>query len=73
MTNVASYCGFTDNHYKDYVSLQSEMGPNFQVLAFPCNQFGAQEPEVSKSLSRCTLLHPGPDAYMVLGNLASDS
>lgn len=46
MTNVASYCGFTDNHYRDYVALQHELGVNFQILAFPCNQFGAQEPEV---------------------------
>jgi glutathione peroxidase len=44
IVNVASYCGFTKQYsgleeiYKKY----KEKG--FEILAFPCNQFGEQEP-----------------------------
>ncbi|XP_064604438.1 glutathione peroxidase 7-like [Liolophura sinensis] len=46
VVNVASECGFTDGHYKSLVRMQSMLGGTgkFNVLAFPCNQFGAQEP-----------------------------
>lgn len=45
MVNVASECGFTEEHYKDLQQLQRDFGPfHFNVLAFPCNQFGQQEP-----------------------------
>ena len=43
IVNVASYCGFTkqysglENIYKEYKS------KGFEILAFPCNQFGEQE------------------------------
>ena len=44
LVNVASRCGFTPQ-YKGLQALQAEYGPRgFSVLAFPCNQFGAQEP-----------------------------
>ncbi|XP_053549976.1 glutathione peroxidase 7 [Bombina bombina] len=43
--NVASECGYTDAHYKALQQLQRDLGPyHFNVLAFPCNQFGQQEP-----------------------------
>lgn len=45
ITNVACQCGFTDKNYKQLVSLHDRMGSRpFEILAFPCNQFGAQEP-----------------------------
>ncbi|XP_039591556.1 glutathione peroxidase 7 [Polypterus senegalus] len=45
VVNVASECGFTEEHYKDLQQLQRDFGPyHFNVLAFPCNQFGKQEP-----------------------------
>ena len=45
VVNVASYCGYTDEHYKELVKLQNELPKDeFNVLAFPCNQFGEQEP-----------------------------
>ena len=51
MVNVASQCGYTDNHYKGLVQLKeivNDMHPGmFDILAFPSNQFGAQEPGVS--------------------------
>ena len=48
VVNVASQCGYTDNHYKSLVRLQElfEETGRFNVLAFPCNQFGKQEPDV---------------------------
>ena len=44
IVNTASRCGFTPQ-YKGLQALQERFGPRgFQVLAFPCNQFGGQEP-----------------------------
>ncbi|XP_069088761.1 glutathione peroxidase 7 [Pleurodeles waltl] len=51
VVNVASECGFTDEHYKALQQLQRELGPShFNVLAFPCNQFGQQEPGSNKEI-----------------------
>ena len=49
VVNVASACGYTDGHYRALTKLQDQlaMTKKFNVLAFPCNQFGAQEPGVS--------------------------
>ncbi|CAM9201486.1 unnamed protein product [Lampetra fluviatilis] len=45
VVNVASECGYTQAHYAALQKLYRELGPtHFKVLAFPCNQFGAQEP-----------------------------
>ena len=45
IVNVASECGYTDLNYRELVQLQNEFGSQgFSVLAFPCNQFGGQEP-----------------------------
>jgi glutathione peroxidase len=44
VVNVASRCGFT-RQYAGLQKLQDSYGPQgFTVLAFPCNDFGAQEP-----------------------------
>ncbi len=44
VVNVASKCGFTPQ-YKGLEALQRAYGARgFDVLGFPCNQFGAQEP-----------------------------
>ena len=49
VVNVASECGFTDGHYKALIRLKNVLSNyKFEILAFPCNQFGAQEPGVSK-------------------------
>ena len=43
IVNVASKCGFTPQ-YKDLQHLYEKyQGQDFEVLGFPCNQFGAQE------------------------------
>ena len=44
IVNVASKCGFTPQ-YKGLQTLYAQFGPRgFEVLAFPCDQFGHQEP-----------------------------
>lgn len=44
IVNVASRCGLTPQ-YKGLQELYSKYSnKNFEILAFPCNQFGAQEP-----------------------------
>ncbi len=44
IVNVASRCGFT-KQYAGLQELQNTYGPKgFQVLGFPCNDFGGQEP-----------------------------
>lgn len=46
IVNVASECGYTDNHYRQLVDLQRSYDKKrFEVLGFPCNQFGKQEPK----------------------------
>ena len=44
IVNVASHCGFTPQ-YKDLQQLYIDFNKKgLEVLAFPCNQFGFQEP-----------------------------
>ena len=43
VVNVASYCGYT-RQYKDLQILQDKYKDKLQVVAFPCNDFGSQEP-----------------------------
>ena len=44
IVNVASKCGFTPQ-YEGLQGLQETFGPRgFAILAFPCDQFGHQEP-----------------------------
>jgi glutathione peroxidase len=51
IVNVASHCGFTPQ----YRGLQELYGRHrsagFEVLGFPCNQFGAQEPGNAEEIS----------------------
>lgn len=44
VVNTASKCGFTPQ-YEDLQKLYEEYkDQGFEILAFPCNQFGSQEP-----------------------------
>ncbi len=50
IVNTASKCGFTPQ-YEGLEELQKKYGSkNFSVLAFPCNQFGGQEPGSSNEI-----------------------
>ena len=43
IVNVASKCGFTPQ-YEGLEALSKELKGKVEVLGFPCNQFGKQEP-----------------------------
>lgn len=46
IVNVASQWGFTDKNYRQLVKLHDQYAASkgLRILAFPCNQFGGQEP-----------------------------
>ena len=45
VVNVASNCGFTYSNYRELVDLYDRYHESgLEILAFPCNQFGEQEP-----------------------------
>eukprot|EP00298_Acanthocystis_sp_HF-20_P026887 c4719_g1_i1.p1 GENE.c4719_g1_i1~~c4719_g1_i1.p1 ORF type:complete len:207 (-),score=60.94 c4719_g1_i1:128-712(-) len=57
VVNVASDCGFTNQNYKELEELYQKHHKNgLNILAFPCNQFGGQEPQcaldVKKSVTK---------------------
>lgn len=56
IVNTASKCGFTPQ-YAGLEVLHRALGPRgLSVLAFPCNQFGAQEPgDASEIANFCSL------------------
>ena len=56
IANVASKCGFTPQ-YKDLQNLYDKyQDQGLEVLGFPCNQFGAQEPGTNEEVqSFCDL------------------
>lgn len=56
VVNTASACGFTPQ-YKGLQELYQDYAPRgFEVLGFPCNQFGQQEPGNAEEIaSFCTL------------------
>lgn len=55
VVNVASKCGFTPQYaglqklYDDY------KGKGLEIVGFPCNQFGGQEPGGEEEISSCQL------------------
>jgi len=59
IVNVASQCGFT----KQYSGLQYLYSKykvqGFEILGFPCNQFGGQEPEVEEEIYKFCDLNYG--------------
>lgn len=58
IVNVASKCGFTPQ-YKDLQSLSDKYkDQGLEVLGFPCNQFGGQEPGTNEEVqSFCDLTY----------------
>lgn len=58
VVNVASKCGFTPQ-YEGLEALHRRFaGQGFEVLGFPCNQFGAQEPGNAEEIANfCSLTY----------------
>jgi len=51
VVNVASACGFTPQ-YKELQALYEEVKEaGFEILGFPCNQFGGQEPGTAEEIA----------------------
>lgn len=57
VVNVASYCGYTENHYRGLNDLWDEFKGtgDLEIMAFPSNQFGAQEPDSCAQIKRFAL------------------
>jgi len=54
ITNVASECGYTESHYEGMVELYGEFAETglFNIVAFPSNQFGEQEPGTNMDIKK---------------------
>ncbi|CAH1970314.1 unnamed protein product [Acanthoscelides obtectus] len=52
IVNVASKCGHTKSNYEQFVELYDKYSEEkgLRILAFPCNQFGKQEPGDSQKI-----------------------
>jgi glutathione peroxidase len=50
IVNVASKCGFTPQYEGLEKLYKSYKDQGFEILAFPCNQFGGQEPGAEKQI-----------------------
>ncbi|EOA27900.1 hypothetical protein CARUB_v10024072mg [Capsella rubella] len=51
IVNVASKCGLTQGNYKELNILYAKYkSKGLEILAFPCNQFGSQEPGSNKEI-----------------------
>ena len=56
VVNTASKCGFTPQYAGLEALHRRYAGRGFEVLGFPCNQFGAQEPgDAAEIASFCSL------------------
>ena len=51
IVNVASACGFTPQYQGLQELYDKYKDKNFEILAFPCNQFGAQESGSNKEIA----------------------
>uniref|UniRef100_A0A0E0K398 Glutathione peroxidase n=1 Tax=Oryza punctata TaxID=4537 RepID=A0A0E0K398_ORYPU len=51
IVNVASQCGLTNSNYTELSQLYEKYkDQGFEILAFPCNQFGGQEPGTNEEI-----------------------
>ncbi|XVF76914.1 hypothetical protein PTKIN_Ptkin13bG0305700 [Pterospermum kingtungense] len=58
IVNVASKCGLTNSNYKELnVLYEKYKDQGFEILGFPCNQFGGQEPGTNEQIQEaaCTM------------------
>jgi glutathione peroxidase-family protein len=65
IVNTASKCGFTPQYagleslYKKLKTSHPEYAADFEILGFPCNQFGGQEPGTDDDISSFCQLNYG--------------
>lgn len=68
VVNVASECGYTDSHYRGLVELWKRVenqGKKVNILAFPCNQFGQQEPGTHEEINEFAVEEYGVEFTMM--------
>ena len=51
IVNTASECGFTPQ-YKGLQAMYDNLKDKLEILAFPCNQFGKQEPGANEEIKQ---------------------
>ena len=72
IVNVASHCGYTSQYEGLEKIYQQYKDKGFEVLAFPCNDFGGQEPGTNDEIrtfceSKYNVTFPLFDKLKVLG------
>ncbi|XP_039169197.1 probable phospholipid hydroperoxide glutathione peroxidase [Eucalyptus grandis] len=51
IVNVTSQCGLTNSNYTELSQIYEKYkNQGLEILAFPCNQFGAQEPGTNEEI-----------------------
>ncbi|UYV68639.1 hypothetical protein LAZ67_6000308 [Cordylochernes scorpioides] len=59
IVNVASDCGYTSTNYPALEELYNKYKERkFAILAFPCNQFGSQEPGTNQEIKNFVKRYP---------------
>ncbi|RAQ99230.1 thioredoxin-like protein [Stemphylium lycopersici] len=74
VVNTASKCGFTpqfEGLEKLYKELKAAHPNDFEILGFPCNQFGGQDPGSNDQIQEFCQLNYGV-SFPVLGKIDSD-
>ncbi|MCB2113752.1 MAG: glutathione peroxidase [Parvularculaceae bacterium] len=59
IVNVASKCGFTPQYEGLQKLYDRYRARDFEILGFPCNQFGAQEPGDEKEIAKFCAVNYG--------------
>jgi glutathione peroxidase len=52
IVNVASYCGYTPQYQGLEALYQTYRQQGFEILAFPCNDYGMQEPDSNDKIQQ---------------------
>ena len=67
VVNVASFCGYTQGHYRGLVQLYHSVKQTeaVEILAFPSNQFGRQEPKSCSEIKRFAVEEKGVEFRMM--------
>lgn len=71
VVNTASKCGFTPQFAgleKLYKDLKATHGDDFEIIGFPCNQFGGQDPGSNDEIQEFCQLNYGV-SFPVLGKI----
>ena len=71
VVNVASKCGYT-KQYKELQELHDSY-EDFQVIGFPCNDFGGQEPGDASSIQACAKNYEASFTLMSKISISNDS